>query len=88
MQLIILKSPRGITAGSIGVISPYAAQSKKIRQELDRIGCSETKVGTVEFFQGTLGVGWVWWWRCLSWGGVVKIIFRYHFSVVTKFIHS
>ena len=55
---IIFKSPRGIQAKDIGIISPYAHQGEKIRKELDKFYCKETKVGTVESFQGTLGVGW------------------------------
>ncbi|EMD34729.1 hypothetical protein CERSUDRAFT_97310 [Gelatoporia subvermispora B] len=37
---------------NIGIVTPYYAQTKKIRKALERITC-ETTVGTVEAFQGT-----------------------------------
>ncbi|MRK01389.1 hypothetical protein GEV27_07615 [Aeromicrobium sp. S22] len=44
--------PRPMTPADVLVVAPYNAQGALLRRELDRAGFAETRVGTVDKFQG------------------------------------
>ena len=48
--------PRPLGQGDLRVVTPYNAQARRLREELDRAGFPDVPVGTVDKFQGQEGV--------------------------------
>lgn len=52
MKFITKLVAHGIAQSSIGVVTPYKLQCKKIRQKCDRKNYKDITIGSAEVFQG------------------------------------